>query len=127
MNILEFISEILPEFSYNVYFNEIPEGKAGLVISESSLSSSITSFAGWTGVVNSRIQLYLRAEKKEGFTTLDSLMRRLYKEIKASEGIEKGGIKLLYIDEFSYIPNVRDEKGNYIFSMYFPVIYKENI
>lgn len=126
-NIIELVDSLLPQDKINIFYLELPEGKAGMLIEETGVNGSITSFKGYDGVISSTIQFYIRVDKKSGnYGNYDALIKDFYKLVQSKVGCEKDNIKLLYVGEFTYTPNLRDEKGNYIFSLLFPVIYKEN-
>ena len=125
-NIIELVDSLLPQDKIDIFYLELPDGKSGLLIEETGVNGSITSFQGYDGVISSRIQFYIRADKKSGkYADLDVLIKDFYKIVQSKMGYEKDNIKLLYVGEFTYTPNQRDEKGNYVFSLIFPVIYKE--
>lgn len=125
-NIIELVDSLLPQDKIDIFYLELPDGKFGMLIEETGVSGSITSFKGYDGVISSRIQFYIRADKKSGkYANLDVLIKDFYKLVQSKMGYEKDNIKLLYVGEFTYTPNQRDEKGNYLFSLIFPVIYKE--
>lgn len=125
-NVIELVDSLLPQDKIDIFYLELPDGKSGMLIEETGVSGSITSFKGYDGVISSRIQFYIRADKKScKYADLDILIKDFYKLVQSKMGYEKDNIKLLYVGEFTYTPNQRDEKGNYIFSLIFPVIYKE--
>lgn len=126
-NIIELIDSLLPQDKLDIYYLELPQDKSGMLIEETGVNGTITSFSGYDGVISSRIQFYVRADKKTiKYKYMDMLIKDFYKVVQSNVGCEKDNIKLLYVGEFTYTPNIRDEKGNYIFSLIFPVIYKEN-
>lgn len=126
-NIIELVDSLLPQNKVDIFYLELPEGKSGMLIEETGVSGSITSFKGYDGVISSTIQFYIRVDKKSGnYQNFDILIKDFYRLVQSKMGYEKDNIKLLYVGEFTYTPNQRDEKGNYIFSLLFPVIYKEN-
>lgn len=125
-NIIELVDSLLPQDKIDIFYLELPDGKFGMLIEETGVSGSITSFKGYDGVISSRIQFYIRADKKSGkYANLDVLIKDFYKLVQSKMGYEKDNIKLLYVGEFTYTPNMRDERGNYLFSLIFPVKYKE--
>lgn len=124
-NIIELIDSVLPQDKIEIFYLELPEGKSGMLIEETGVSGNITSFDGYIGEISSRIQFYIRVDKKSGnYSNFDTLIKEFYKIVQSKVGYEKDNIELLYVDEFTYTPNQRDEKGNYIFSLIFPIIYK---
>lgn len=126
-NIIELVDSLLPQDKIDIFYLELPDGKSGMLIEETGVNGTITSFDGYKGEISSRIQFYVRADKKTiKYKYMDMLIKDFYKVVQSNVGCEKDNIKLLYVGEFTYTPNMRDEKGNYIFSLIFPVIYKEN-
>lgn len=126
MNILEYIDNILPQDQIDIHFLALPEGAEGLLIEEYGVNGRITNFNGFEGVTSSRIQFYARLKPNTNtYKTITSLLKSFYKLVQEQKGQTQENIKLLWVGEFSLTPAMRDEKNNYIFSLDFPVIYKE--
>ena len=126
MNILELIDSILPQNDIPIYFVDFPDSAFGLLIDESGVVGEINSFNGFDGVISSVIQFFVRVEPKNGkYREIERLLRRFYKIVQENKGIETNGVKLLYVGEFNLTPAIRDEKNNFVWSLSFPIIYKE--
>lgn len=124
MNVLEFIKSLLPT-SIPTYLNEIPLGEFGLLIEETGINGKTYSFKGFDGVVQSTIQLYIRANRAMGsYTENMTRLKEYYKVIQANTGKEIDNIRLLWVGSFT-LTSLKDDKNNPCFSMLFPIIYKE--
>ena len=125
-NILEFIDALLPQDKINIHYLELPQDEMGMLIEETSINGKIHSFAGYDGVISSLIQFYVRVEPKNNkYKEINALLKSFYKIVKNNKGLEVENIKLLHVGEFNLSPAMRDEKNNYVFSLMFPIIYKE--
>ena len=125
-NIIEFIDSLLPQDRIPIFYLSIPDKTDGLLIEETGIRGQVNSFAGYKGVISSTIQLYVRCEPTSNkYKEINALLKEFYKIISSNKGLEKDGIKLLYVDQFNLTTNMRDERHNYIFSLMFSVIYKE--
>lgn len=125
MNILELIDGFLPQDILPISFLSLPQNGIGMLIEETGTRGVISSFNGYDGVISSTIQFYVRVEPTSGrYKEIDKILKQFYKLVQSGVGVEKEQIKLLYVGEFNLV-NMRDGKNNYIFSMTFPVIYKE--
>ena len=127
INILEFIDSLLPQNLLDIYFLELPKGKSGVLIEETGINGQIHSFKGFDGVISSNIQFFARVAPTDGkYKEIERLLKRFYMVVKDNEGVEQDGVKLLYVDEFRMTPIMRDEQHNYVFSLTFPITYKES-
>ena len=125
MNILELIDGFLPQDQLPISFLSLPQNGYGMLIEETGANGVIGSFKGYDGVISSTIQFYVKVEPISGkYNEINGLLKRFYRLVQDGIGVEKEQIKLLYVGEFNLV-NFRDAKNNYIFSMTFPVIYKE--
>lgn len=125
MNILELIDGFLPQDQIPISFLSLPHNGYGMLIEETGATGVIGSFNGYDGVISSTIQFYVKVEPTSGkYNEINGLLKRFFRLVQSGIGIEKEQIKLLYVGEFNLV-NMRDTKNNYIFSMTFPVIYKE--
>lgn len=125
-NIVELIDSLLPQDKIKIYFLELPDKVEGMLIEETDATGSITSFNGYDGVISSRIQFYIRVSAIGGkYKEMSKLIKDFYVIVQRKMDYEYDGVKLLYVGEFDLTAGFKDEKGNYIFSLMFPVIYKE--
>lgn len=124
MNVIEYIKSLLPT-SIPTHLNEIPLGEFGLLIEETGINGRIDSFKGYDGVVQSTIQLYIRANRAKGsYIENMTRLKEYYKIIQANKGKEIENIRLLWVGNFT-LTSLKDDKNNPCFSMLFPIIYKE--
>lgn len=124
-NIIEFIKALLPT-DIPIYLTEIPLGEYGLLIEESGMRGRIASFKGYDGVIQSTIQLYIRAAKGQGsYIENTKRLKDDYSIVQANKGLEVDGMKLLWVDGFE-LANFKDGKNNPCYSLLFQVIYKES-
>lgn len=125
-NIVEYIDALLPQDILPISYLTLPENTDGMLIEETGAIGRIDSFQGFDNVISSNIQFYARISPKSGkYKEIGGLLKQFYKKVQESKGVERDGIRLLWCDTFTLNQNIRDSQNNYIFSMIFNVIYKE--
>lgn len=125
-NIIELIDSLLSQDKIDIYYLELPDSVDGMLIEETGIRGRINSFKGYDGVISSTIQFYIRVKPQGNkYKEMTKLLKDFYKTVNDNLGYEYQGIKLLYVSEFDLTAGLRDNKNNYIFSLLFPVIYKE--
>lgn len=126
-NIIELIDSFLPQDIVPIYYLSLPQDTTGMLIEETGIVGEINSFKGYDGVISSTIQLYAVVNPKDKtYTKMMSILKGFYKIIQEKVGTEQEKLKLLYVGSFNMTPNLRDDANNYVFSLTFPVIYKES-
>ena len=125
-NIIEFIDSLLPQDLIPISYLELPPDGFGMLIEETGIRGQAYSFNGYDGVISSTIQFYVKTAPYDGrYKEIVALLKRFFKVVQSNKGLEKGNIKLLFVEPYELTTNLRDEKNNYVFSMLFSVIYKE--
>lgn len=126
-NILEYTKSLLPQTTTDIpiYLNQLPLNQKGLLIEESGAFGRIDSFDGYVGVIQSTIQLYIRASENASYTNNMGTIKRYFKLVQASKGITKDNVKLLWVGNPTF-SNGKDNQGNSYYSALFIVIYKES-
>ena len=104
----------------------MPLDSYGLLIEETGTRGRIASFKGYDGVIQSTIQFYIRAERKQGaYVGNTKTLKDYFKTVQENKGLEVDGIKLLWVEGFD-LETFKDEKGNPCYSLLFQIIYKES-
>lgn len=125
-NIIELIDSFLPQDIVPIYYLSLPQNTTGMLIEETGIVGEIHSFKGYDGVISSTIQFYVVVDpKNKKYSEITSILKSFYKKVQEKMGTEQESIKLLYVGSFNMTPNLRDDANNYVFSLTFPVIYKE--
>lgn len=126
-NIIELIDSFLPQDIVPIYYLSLPQNTTGMLIEETGIVGEIHSFKGYDGVISSIIQFYSVIDPKDKkYTEMTAILRGFYKKVQEKVGAKKENIKLLYVGSFNMVSNLRDKNNNYIFSLTFPIIYKES-
>ena len=127
-NILNVIDDLLGDLGYEKYIYEIPNDKYGLVLDETGTQGKVNSFDGYCGCVSSTINMYMRRSNvDEQAEYMQNDLKAAYNKIHKNKGKTFDNFKLLYVDYPSISSLMRDKNGNFVRSLTFTLIYKQDI